>query len=60
MRKYYKIEKCYKCNTSKAILKETMFYGRATWICQECNNLKISYSSKPTIESYWMPSKLEH
>ncbi len=60
MKKYYKIEKCFKCDTSKAILKETMFYGKATWICQDCHNLKKSFESKPSIESYWAPSKLFH
>jgi hypothetical protein len=60
MKKLYKIEKCYKCNTSKAILKQTMFYGKATWICKECHNLKKSFELKPSIESYWAPSKLLH
>ena len=46
MKKYCKIERCYKCKTSKAILKEIMFYGQVTWICQECHNLKISYRLK--------------
>ena len=58
MKKLYKIEKCYKCDTSKAILKQTMFYGKATWICKECHNLKKSFELKPSIESYWAPSKL--
>ena len=60
MKKFYKLEKCYKCDTSKAILKEYIFYGQATWICKECHNLKTSYAAKPSIETYWMPSKLEH
>ena len=31
-----KLEKCRKCQDSKAILKEIYFYGRVAYICKDC------------------------
>ena len=46
----YKLERCYKCNTSKAILKEIMFYGKISHICLDCHSLKVSFKKPQLVD----------
>ena len=47
-----KLERCCNCHTSKAILKETWFFGKAIYICLECNHLKLSLKLRPVQDRF--------
>ncbi len=55
-----KLERCFKCMDSKAILKEIYFYGKVSYICKDCDNLIVSMGSRTTAEIYIIPSFLKH
>ena len=55
-----KLERCLKCMDSKAILKEIYFYGKVSYICKDCDNLRVSLGSRFKAEIYYIPSFLKH
>jgi len=55
------LERCFQCWESKAILKELYVYrGKSSYICKDCDNLRVSLDQKIKAEVIIVPSFLKH